>query len=143
LTDAQANSVQEANIRSVPQSAQYTDEQIKSLANQELMMSAAFARMVSVLMRSPTHKHLALTDLEWFIVRPLIPGQITIIDAKVGAIPLSIPAAVLLWAQVSTEIDERLSNNLAVTIRLCPDEWRSGDIPWIIDVIALLTWFHL
>ena len=37
----------------------------------------------------------------------------------------------MLWAFVSEEIDKRLSD-LSAPVRLKPNEWRSGDIPWIV-----------
>jgi hemolysin-activating ACP:hemolysin acyltransferase len=41
------------------------------------------------------------------------------------------PAGAVLWALVSEEVDKRLSD-LSAPVRLKPDEWRSGDIPWIV-----------
>ena len=45
------------------------------------------------------------------------------------------PVGVALWASVSTAVDARLSD-LSVPVRLQPDEWRSGDIPWLVELVA-------
>ncbi len=47
-----------------------------------------------------------------------------------------IPVGLALWAKVSPEVDEKLSANLDTPVKLRPDEWRSGEINWIIDVLG-------
>ena len=49
---------------------------------------------------------------------------------------MPVPVAVALWASVSAEVDRRLSTDLAPPMRLRPDEWRSGDTLWLIEVIG-------
>lgn len=63
-------------------------------------------------------------------------GQFAMVDGKVAGMPLPVPAAVALWASVSPAVDARLSKDLAAPIRLRPDEWRSGETLWLIDVIG-------
>jgi len=46
-----------------------------------------------------------------------------------------VPVGVALWASVSTAVDQRLSD-LSAPWRLQPDEWRSGDIPWLVELVA-------
>jgi len=105
-------------------------------ALQAKMLTAGFGEIVSVLMRSPHYKHYSLTDLEWLVVPPLLANQFTLAEARTkdGAIPA--PIGVALWAFVSPEVDEKLSQNLDRPMRLRPDEWKSGDIPWLIDAIG-------
>ena len=52
------------------------------------------------------------------------------------------PLAAMFWASVSTEVDRRISSNLSAPIRLRPDEWRSGDILWIADMIGDMSAGH-
>jgi len=47
-----------------------------------------------------------------------------------------IPVGLALWAKVSPDVDEKLSNNLESPVKLRPDEWRSGEINWLIDIIG-------
>jgi len=87
-------------------------------------------------MRSSQHKHLALTDLEWLLVPPLTAGQFAVANMQSKEGGPSVPAAVVLWASVSPEVDQRLSANLSAPIRLQPDEWKSGDILWLIEAVG-------
>lgn len=116
--------------------AAQAEKQIRALAHQDLILSAAFARVVAILMRSPQYKQFALTDLEWLIVPPLMLGQFAMLDGNIAGMPLPVPVAVALWANVSPAVDERLSNELTSPIRLRSDEWRSGEILWLIDAIG-------
>lgn len=43
------------------------------------------------------------------------------------------PAAVALWANVSAETDARLR---AGESRLKANEWKGGDIPWLIELVT-------
>lgn len=102
----------------------------------DLVFGASFARIVSVLMQSPHYKHYALSDLEWLVAPPLLSSQFAVLDAVVEGIALPVPVAVALWAFVSIDVDRRLSEKPALPVRLRPDEWQSGDIAWLIDVIG-------
>ena len=98
--------------------------------------SLAFAQIVTILLRSPSHRHFAIADLEWLVVPPLTLGQFVIAEAKAQADGPGFPVAMALWATVSPETDQRLSENLTSPIRLRPDEWKSGDIMWLIDAVG-------
>lgn len=93
---------------------------MRALVQQDLMISAAFARIVGILMRSPQYKHFALTDLEWLVVPPLMLGQFAMVDGKIEGVPLPVPAAVALWATVSPAVDERLSKDLTAPSACAP-----------------------
>jgi hemolysin-activating ACP:hemolysin acyltransferase len=101
-----------------------------------IRQSLAFAQIVSVLMRSPRYKHYTLSDLEWLVLPPLLTGQFSVAEASTKQGGPRVPVAVALWASVSAEVDKRLSENLAAPIRLRPDEWRSGDILWLVDAVG-------
>jgi hypothetical protein len=40
------------------------------------------------------------------------------------------------WAFVSQEVDTRLREGTGQRARLRPDEWKSGDIGWLIDAVG-------
>ena len=101
-----------------------------------IRQSLSFAQIVTVLMRSPHYRHYTLGDLEWLVIPPLLTGQCRVAESKSKQNGVSVPVAVALWASVSAEVDKRLSENLHVPIRLRPDEWRSGDILWLIDAVG-------
>ena len=87
--------------------------------------------IVSVLMRTKQFRTLTVADLEALVVPPLLCNQFAIASTHSNANGLVSPAAIALWAQVSAEVDQRLSTNLDEPFRLAPNEWRSGDIPWL------------
>ncbi len=90
-------------------------------------------QIVTVLMRSPQHKQHPLADLEWLVLPAVLSGQCRVVQAQQSGIP--VPVGVALWASVSTAVDQRLSD-LSAPWRLQPGEWRSGDIPWLVELVA-------
>ena len=95
-------------------------------------MATAFGEITSVLMRAPQFKSVTLGDLERLIVPGVVSGQCLIIEAQSKTKGFSTPAAAALWALVSAEVDQRLSSDLEQPFSLHPNDWKSGDIPWLI-----------
>lgn len=94
----------------------------------------AFGTIIGALMRSPRHRKLKLQDLESAVIPALLLGQFVIAHAPVPDRPgESVPVAALWWAMVSPDIDQRLARATTFPLTLHREEWRSGDIPWIID----------
>jgi hemolysin-activating ACP:hemolysin acyltransferase len=96
-------------------------------------VDVTLGQIVTVLMRSPQHKQRPLADLEWLVLPAVRSGQCRVAQAQQSGI--AVPVGVALWASVSTAVDARLSD-LSVPVRLQPDEWRSGDIPWLVELVA-------
>jgi hemolysin-activating ACP:hemolysin acyltransferase len=111
-------------------------EEAKQRVEQEMRQSIAFAQIVTLLLRSPVYRHYSLSDLEWLVIPALMTGQFAVAEAKTQEDGPPFPVAMALWALVSPEIDRRLSENLAAPIRIRPDEWRSGDILWLVDAVG-------
>lgn len=100
-------------------------------ADQAQFPSSAGAQLVGqivgLLTQSQAHRHLFLADLEWLIGPPMALRQFRLFhDGKQ-------PVAVALWASVSDEVEKEL---IAGRPRLRPDEWKSGDNLWLIDLVA-------
>ncbi len=94
-------------------------------------------QVVSVLLRSPIYRHLTIGDLEWLVIPAIQAGQFSILETR-GAVDR--PLGVALWASVSQAVDRRLTAQKTaglVPFRLAPADWRSGDILWLMDLIAL------
>jgi cytolysin-activating lysine-acyltransferase len=96
-------------------------------------IDVTLGQIVTILMRSAQHKHRPLADLEWLVLPAVISGQCSVAQAQQAGI--AVPVGVALWASVSTDVDQRLSD-LSAPWRLESDEWRSGDIPWLVELIA-------
>jgi cytolysin-activating lysine-acyltransferase len=81
--------------------------------------------------QSPLHKQFFISDLEWFIMTPVLLQQFRTFYAT------DRPIGVVLWANVSDEVAERLA---AGTTKLRPAEpvpakagnWKSGDTLWVV-----------
>ena len=63
-------------------------------------------------------------------------GQYSLAEARRGDSKIAFPAAVVLWARVSPNVDKRLAENLTGPLTLRPDEWRSGDILWLVEAVG-------
>lgn len=77
--------------------------------------------------RSAGHHHLFLVDLEWLVLPPLMHRQFRLV--RNGTRPFAYAA----WAFLNEEAERRL---LSGQFRLRPDDWRSGDRAWIIDLVT-------
>jgi cytolysin-activating lysine-acyltransferase len=106
-------------------------EEAKKRAVAGKQIAAAFGELVTLLMRSPADKHHSLSDLEWLIVPALAHRQYALAEAQSKETGAISPVGGVLWAFVSEEVDKRLSD-LSAPVRLKPNEWRSGDIPWLV-----------
>jgi cytolysin-activating lysine-acyltransferase len=98
-----------------------------------LRNALAFTQAVGVLMRSPHYKQYTLGDLQWLVIPPLLAGQFRIGEAKPDDKQgPALPVAVVFWASVSPEVDKRLMEAKSASPQLKPEEWKSGDILWLV-----------
>lgn len=86
-----------------------------------------FASVVALLSRSPTHKFLFLSDLEWRVIPPLVLKQFRLFRNDRAVIGYA------SWALVSDEVAGRLK---AGHTRLRPEDWKSGETACLIDLAA-------
>lgn len=100
------------------------------------LISASIGDLVVVMSKSPAHKHYSLADIEWMILPPVLAGQFYVAEATDPETGFRAPIAAATWARVSPEVDARLRENAGNPIRLRPDEWTSGDIHWLIDLVG-------
>jgi hemolysin-activating ACP:hemolysin acyltransferase len=136
MPDGAASSKSEDTGSAPPADSAASTKESQRLAVSAIRQSVAFAQIVSVLMRSPRYRHYTLGDLEWLVVPALATGQWRVVGAQSKQKGVSVPVAVALWARVSPEVDKKLSENLHLPIRLRPDEWKSGDILWLVDAVG-------
>jgi cytolysin-activating lysine-acyltransferase len=88
--------------------------------------------IVSVLMRAPQFRAVPLGEIQALVLPPLMSSQYLVAEARSKSRGFIAPVAVALWAKVSKDVDKRLSESLDKPIKLAPDEWKSGDIAWLI-----------
>lgn len=116
-----------------------TPEQQKRAVGAALskLISATVGDMAVVLSGAPSHKHYSFADIEWMVLPPVLAGQVYIAEAAHNELGTRAPVACVTWAKVSVEVDARLTaGGTAQQLRLRPDEWTSGDIYWLIDMVG-------
>ncbi len=103
----------------------------------------------------PRYRHMTLADLETVLTIPLMQGRVAIAYAGATALPAGSPAlaagstkesrqsptlnGIAIWASVSAEVDAKIREQIEAQvfpIRLKPEDWTSGEIVWLLDVIA-------
>jgi cytolysin-activating lysine-acyltransferase len=111
-------------------------EAMKNAAAASKAVMAAFGEIVTVLMRTQEHRGKMLSDLEWLVVPAVTTGQFALAEAQSKTNGMMAPVGLILWASVSADVDQRLRANLASGLTLKPDEWKSGDILWVIEAVG-------
>lgn len=114
-----------------------------------MKVSEALGEIVWLMSQSPLHKGFFISDLEWMIMTPVLLGQFRLFHGPAPQQPLPAqvattiapstgtqtqqPMGVVLWGLVSEEVAERLKQGVP---KLRPQDWRSGDRLWVVEVIA-------
>jgi cytolysin-activating lysine-acyltransferase len=86
-----------------------------------------------VLSQSRYHKHFSLGDLEWMVMPPILANQFRVFrDDKM-------PVGFAIWAHVSEDVETRLREQVeqGAGARLKPEDWKSGDRLWLIELVSL------
>ena len=100
------------------------------------MVAASFGEVVTLMMRTPRYRKMPIETLEATAAAPVALGQVAIAEVQSKENGAMMPIAAVLWAKVSPEVDRRLSDTENETTSLAVNEWRSGNIPWIIEAIG-------
>jgi cytolysin-activating lysine-acyltransferase len=101
------------------------------------LFAASVGELVTIFSRSPAHKHYSFADIEWMVLPPVAAGQFYVVEALHKESGVRAPIATLTWAFVSEEADRRLAEHgPGPRVRLRPDEWKSGDIAWLVDAVG-------
>ena len=97
---------------------------------------ASLGSIVSVMMRSPRYQAVTLGYVQALVSPAIGTGQFAIINARDTERGFAAPVALALWASVSREVDARLSALGDKPMVLPMQDWRSGDIPWLIALVG-------
>lgn len=91
------------------------------------------------MMATPRYRHLTIADLSHLVLEPLIRDRVAIAQPYNPGIEDGGLAGIALWASVSEEVDSRIREQIEAGVfplRLKPEEWTSGKINWLLDIIA-------
>jgi cytolysin-activating lysine-acyltransferase len=89
--------------------------------------ASVLGQMIWLLLQSPAHRHVFVSELEWRLLPPLTLGQARIFKKDKE------PFGFVTWALASEAVEGRLR---AMPGKLTPAEWKSGTRMVIVDVVA-------
>lgn len=118
----------------------FSPEIVAKLAAVRSQVRESFGKVVMAMMMMPRYRNQTIGDLQHLVLEPLIRDRIAIAypgEKEEGA--LADMAGFGIWASVSEEVDDRIREQIAAgtfPIRLKPEEWTSGEINWLFDVVA-------
>lgn len=96
--------------------------------NDSIDKVAALGHGVWLMSQVPTHKHFFIADLEWMLVPPVAVGQFRLWLEK------TLPVGFATWAFLSEDAEKRIKEG--GIRRLAPNDWKSGDRIWLMDLIT-------
>lgn len=119
-------------------SPQTDPEVIKKLTALRMHVRESFGKVVMALMALPRYRHQSIADLQHLVLDPLIRDRVAM-AYEANEDQANDVAGMAIWASVSDEVDRKIREQIKAGIwplRLKPDDWTSGEINWLLDVIA-------
>lgn len=99
-----------------------------------------FGKVALAMMVLPRYRHQSLSDLNQLLLEPLIRDRVAIASSKPkGGDVTDTKDGVAIWASVSEAVDAKIREQIKAgvfPVRLQADDWNSGKINWLFDVIA-------
>ena len=121
-------------------SPQTDPEVIKKLTALRMHVRESFGKVVMALMALPRYRHQSIADLQHLVLDPLIRDRVAMAyEASEDQDQANDVAGMAIWASVSEEVDRKIREQIKAGVwplRLKPEDWVSGEINWLLDVIA-------
>lgn len=104
-----------------------------------------FGKVVMAMMMVPRYRAQTLADLNHLVLDPIMHDRIAIAypgktgEGTVEDLSSTDMSGFAIWASVSEEADAKIREQIAngvFPIRLKTEEWNSGEINWLLDVVA-------
>lgn len=119
---------------------QLDPEILKKIGEVRAQVHENFGKIAITMMALPRYRNQTVADLQHLVLEPLIRDRIAIAyPGDKERSELNDISGVAIWASVSEEVDSKIRDQVKAgtfPLRLAPDDWTSGDINWLIDVIA-------
>lgn len=115
-------------------------EVVKKIAMLRAQVRENFGKVVMAMMALPRYRHQSLADLQHLVLDPLIRDRVAIAypaDKERG--DLDDITGLAIWASVSEEVDAKIREQIrngVWPLRMQAEDWASGEVNWLIDVIA-------
>ncbi|MFK7943995.1 MAG: toxin-activating lysine-acyltransferase [Paracoccaceae bacterium] len=115
-------------------------ELVQKIAAVRSQVRESFGKIVMAMMMLPRYRHQTLGDLQHMLLEPLMRDRVAIAyPPEADKTPLADLAGVAIWASVSDEVDAKIREQVKAgvfPVRLGAADWASGEINWLLDVIA-------
>jgi cytolysin-activating lysine-acyltransferase len=123
-----------------PAAPQVDAEVARKINHLRAALRENFGKVVMALSMVPRYRAQTLGDLQHLVLDPMLQDRIAIAYLGKNAQPTgSDMAGFAIWASVSEEADARIREQIAngvFPVRLKSEDWNSGSINWLLDVIA-------
>ena len=112
----------------------------QKLAQLRTQVRENFGKIVMTMMVLPRYRHQTIGDLSHLVLDPLIRDRVAIAyPAQQDVSELADISGLAIWASVSEDVDKIIREQIGSgtwPLRLKAEDWTSGEINWLIDVIA-------
>lgn len=118
---------------------QIDSETLAKLSNLRAQVRENFGKIAMAMMALPRYRHHTIADLQSLVLEPLMRDKIALAYPKNTDQPLLDVTGMAIWASVSEEVDAKIREQIKAgvfPVRLKAEEWTSGEINWLFDVIA-------
>lgn len=109
-------------------------EEMKAGIERSRRTLVALGEICSVLMKSPEYRGMTLGSLQALAAPAISTGQYLVLTAHQKSRGAAAPVAVAMWANVSPEMDRRLSQGDGQSVSLSLADWSGGNIAWLVLV---------
>ncbi len=116
-------------------------EMLEKISAIRTRVQATFGQVVLAMTAVPRYRHLSISDLTHLVLEPLIRDRVAIASPKPNeeSAPQGPLAGIAIWASVSEEVNTKIQEQIKVGVfplRLKPEDYTSGEITWLLDVLA-------
>lgn len=137
MSQVEVESAQPDNSRNL---GSLDPEVLEKIASVRAQVRESFGKIVMAMMMLPRYRHQTLADLPHLLLDPLVRDRVAIAyPPNQEKAPLADLAGVAIWASVSEEVDAKIREQIKANVfpvRLKAEDWTSGEINWLLDVIA-------
>lgn len=123
-----------------PAAGQFDPEVAEKIAAVRAKVYETFGKVALAMMALPRYRHQSVADLNHILLEPLMRERVAIASAaKKEGVAVEPLTGIAFWASVSEEVDAKIREQIKAgvfPVRLKPEDWASGSINWLLDVIA-------
>ena len=128
-------------IKETNKNVSMNPEMLEKISAIRTRVQATFGQVVLAMTAVPRYRHQSVADLTSLVLEPLIRDRIAIASpkSKEESTPQGPLAGIALWATVSEEVNTKIQEQIKAgvfPIRLKPEDFTSGEITWLLDLIA-------